>query len=34
MTDFKTIIARLAEGQPLDAATARAAFETVMSGEA
>jgi anthranilate phosphoribosyltransferase len=34
MTDFKTIIARLAEGRPLDAATARAAFETVMSGEA
>jgi len=34
MTDFKTIIARLAEGQPLDATTARAAFETVMSGEA
>ncbi|MFN4230252.1 anthranilate phosphoribosyltransferase [Parvibaculum sp.] len=34
MTDFKTIIARLAEGQPLDAAMARAAFETVMSGEA
>ena len=34
MTDFKTIIARLAEGRPLDAATARAAFETVMSGQA
>ncbi|GMV63075.1 MAG: anthranilate phosphoribosyltransferase [Parvibaculum sp.] len=34
MTDFKTIIARLAEGRPLDATMARAAFETVMSGEA
>jgi len=34
MTDFKTIIARLAEGRALDAAEARAAFETVMSGEA
>lgn len=34
MTGFKTIIARLAEGRPLDAATARTAFETVMSGEA
>ena len=34
MTDFKTIIARLAEGQPLDAGLARTAFETVMSGEA
>lgn len=34
MTGFKTIIARLAEHQPLDAAMARAAFETVMSGEA
>ena len=34
MTDCKTIIARLAEGRSLDAATARAAFETVMSGEA
>ncbi len=34
MTDFKSIIARLAEGRTLDAATARAAFETVMSGEA
>ncbi|MEQ9529079.1 MAG: anthranilate phosphoribosyltransferase, partial [Parvibaculaceae bacterium] len=34
MTDFKSIIARLAEGRSLDAATARTAFETVMSGEA
>lgn len=34
MTDFKTIIARLAEGRALDAVEARAAFETVMSGEA
>lgn len=34
MTDFKTIIARLAEGRALDAAEARSAFETVMSGEA
>ncbi|ABS64778.1 anthranilate phosphoribosyltransferase [Parvibaculum lavamentivorans DS-1] len=34
MTDFKTIIARLAEGRALDAAEARAAFEIVMSGEA
>src|SRR5690606_34174239 len=34
MTDFKSIIARLAEGRTLDAATARSAFETVMSGEA
>lgn len=34
MTDFKAIIARLADGHALDAAEARAAFETVMSGEA
>ncbi|MEQ8268205.1 MAG: anthranilate phosphoribosyltransferase [Parvibaculum sp.] len=34
MADFKTIIARLAGGHVLDAAEARSAFETVMSGEA
>lgn len=34
MTDFKAIIARLAEGRALDAAEARAAFESVMSGKA
>lgn len=34
MTDFKAIIARLAEGHALDAVEARAAFESVMSGEA
>ncbi|MDX5366999.1 MAG: anthranilate phosphoribosyltransferase [Alphaproteobacteria bacterium] len=34
MTEFKTIIAALAEGRKLDAADARSAFETVMSGEA
>src|SRR5690606_40220429 len=34
MTDFKSIIARLAEGRTLDPAEARAAFEIVMSGEA
>lgn len=34
MTDLKSIIAELANGARLDAAQARAAFETVMSGEA
>lgn len=34
MTDLKSIIAELADGARLDAAQARAAFETVMSGEA
>lgn len=34
MTDLKSIIAELANGVRLDAAQARAAFETVMSGEA
>jgi anthranilate phosphoribosyltransferase len=34
MTDLKSTIAHLAEGRTLDPAEARAAFETVMSGEA
>lgn len=34
MTDLKSIIAELANGARLDAAQARAAFETIMSGEA
>ena len=34
MTDFKTIIAALADGQKLDTAEATSAFKTVMSGEA
>lgn len=34
MTDLKSTIAHLADGKTLDPAEARAAFETVMSGEA
>lgn len=34
MTDFKSIIAKVADGESLDARQARAAFEFIMSGEA
>lgn len=34
MTDFKTIIAKVADAHPLDASEARAAFDFIMSGEA